>query len=211
MKKTVMIILVGFMLVVSACGSSSQAAASATPGTDGLEATSLTIYEKLAIGTLKLEGTDLAVDGKTAAALLPLWKAARALQASDTISSLEMAALYQQIEDTMSSEQVKAIEAMTFSDDDITALTADLGIGVEAKTEQASVSDQVLSDLPAMPSDGGMPGGDLGMAPAGDMGGVAMVATSRDAQISTSGQVSNRSINIFIDPLINLLKEKTTA
>ena len=134
------------------------------------------------------------------------------MKSSDTISNLEMDALYQQIEDAMTIEQVKAIEVMTITNDDINTLMADLGVGYETSASQ-SVATTSNASLQGMPPDGGAPGGDMGMPPAGDMGGVIISADNNDARISTSVQTnaSSVAINVFIDPLIQLLKERVVT
>ena len=82
----------------------------------------MSLEEKLAIGTLKLEGTDLAVTAKEANDLLPLWKAVKSLSASDTTAPAEIQALYKQIEGVITSEQTQAIQKMTWTQDDMQAL-----------------------------------------------------------------------------------------
>jgi len=83
---------------------------------------------KLAVGILLLEDTDLAVDAEEAAQLLPLWKAVRSLSSSDTAAQEEIQALYDQIQETMTAEQVGAIEAMEITAETMASLREDLGI-----------------------------------------------------------------------------------
>ena len=52
---------------------------------------------QLAIGTLKLDGTQNAVDAQTAGQLLVLWQAVRSLTAKSGTAPQEIQALYQQI------------------------------------------------------------------------------------------------------------------
>ncbi len=61
---------------------------------------------------MKLDGSQNAVDSQTAAQLLPLWKAVRSLSASDGAAAEEIQAVYRQIEESMSAEQIQAIAAM---------------------------------------------------------------------------------------------------
>jgi hypothetical protein len=211
MKKTAIALLVFILMALTACGvPSTPAATQQSTSTGGVDSSTLTLDERLAIGTLQLENTELAVDSETASALLPLWRAVRALKTSDTISAQEMDALYQQIEDAMTFEQVKAIEVMTFTNDDIDTLMASLGVQYDTNSSQNTASASSETSLPAMPPGGGVPGSDSGMPPAGDMGGVIMAADNIDAQASTSMQINagSGSINVFIDPLIRLLKER---
>lgn len=70
------------------------------------------IITQLVVGTIRLGNGDLAVDAAQAAELLPLWKAYRGLSASDSSSSLELEALVEQIQETMTTEQIEAIAQM---------------------------------------------------------------------------------------------------
>ena len=66
----------------------------------------LSVQGQLALGTLQLEETELAVDEALAAELLPLWRAAQSLANSDTAADAEVKAVINQIQDTMTPEQV---------------------------------------------------------------------------------------------------------
>jgi predicted small secreted protein len=79
----------------------------------------LSIQGQLAAGTLLLEGTDLTVDEALAADLLPLWRAAQSLMSSDTAATLEIEAIYNQIQDTMTPDQIAAIAEMKLTEDSL--------------------------------------------------------------------------------------------
>jgi len=70
----------------------------------------------LPAGTLLLEETALAVTPEQAQELLPLWQMLRALQDSGTSSQVEIEALYDQIQEAMTPEQLAAIEEMNPED-----------------------------------------------------------------------------------------------
>ena len=55
------------------------------------------VLMQLMLGTLRLEGTDLAVDSAQAAELVPLWKVLRSLTTSDTAAEAEIEAVINQI------------------------------------------------------------------------------------------------------------------
>ncbi|HEY43896.1 MAG TPA: hypothetical protein G4O11_07940 [Anaerolineae bacterium] len=82
----------------------------------------LSIQGQLAAGTLLLEETDLAVDETLAAELLPLWRAAQSLTNSDTAAALEIEAVYNQIQDTMTPDQIAAIAEMKLTEDSLTTM-----------------------------------------------------------------------------------------
>jgi hypothetical protein len=86
------------------------------------------IEMKLAIGTLKLEGTDQAVTPEQASTLLPLWKAVKVMSADTNTSTEEMDALYAQIQESMTAEQVQAIQDLSLTREDTQALMQQYGI-----------------------------------------------------------------------------------
>ncbi len=86
------------------------------------------VEQKLALGTLKLEGTDKAVTADEAQTLLPLWKAMKTLSSSSNTSTEEMNALYKQIEEAMTADQVQAIKDLSLNQTDLQALMHKYGI-----------------------------------------------------------------------------------
>lgn len=213
---------VGLILLLAACGKSTQEAATqqeATPGMLSFDASTMTEDEKLAIGTLKLEGTGLAVDKEEAQTLLPLWKAVRALKTDETVSEQEMNALYQQIKKTMSAEQVREIDEMTFTSEDINELMANLGVGFGSSSE--ATSNQRPSSNSQMPSGGGFPSGG-GVPPGGGAppsggpsgagipeGGAMMFEGRPEGDSNQTGQNTRQAMsNMFIEPLIRILRER---
>jgi hypothetical protein len=119
-------LLLILMLLLSACGS---AATSTTPSAQGgTNPQGLPLSEKLAVGTLKLEGTGFAINAKQAVDLLPLWQVYSSLITSDTAAQEEKDALAQQIQETMTGDQIKAIDAMNLTQSEIFASMQQLGI-----------------------------------------------------------------------------------
>jgi hypothetical protein len=82
----------------------------------------LTIMAQLALGTVQLDDTDLAVDKAQAAELLPLWQALQSLSQSDTTAEIELQAVVKQISNTMTPEQIAAIASMKLTEDRVTEL-----------------------------------------------------------------------------------------
>jgi hypothetical protein len=131
-------IITGFLIMVIlsiplvACSGGTAAQTETTAQTTGTpvvpDASQMDANTMLLVGTLKLEGTDLAVTSGQAAELLPLWKAVKSLGSSDTTAQEEIDALYVQIKETMTAEQLAAIDAMTFTREDQSALMTQLGI-----------------------------------------------------------------------------------
>lgn len=116
-------ILACFVLVLSACGSN----ASNTTSNQSAGSASLSEVNMLLVGTLKLEGTDQAVSADEAAKLLPLWQAYRSLSTSQTAAQEEVDGLLKQIQSSMTSQQVQAIEAMNLTNKDMMDLMQSMG------------------------------------------------------------------------------------
>jgi hypothetical protein len=85
-------------------------------------ADALPVQTQLAIGTLQLEETDWLVDETLAAEILPLWRAVQSLGNSETAAEAEVNAVINQIQDTMSSEQVTAIADMKLTEEGLVAM-----------------------------------------------------------------------------------------
>ena len=128
----------------------------------------------LAVGTLKLKDTDLAVDAEQAAELLPLWKAVRSLAQANNTSTAEMDAVYEQIEETMSEEQRAAIEEMDLTRESLTTAIRDLGLGTafrgQAGAQGAAGEKSGAQGGAAAPGGGADGGGGL----RGGFGGAAL-------------------------------------
>jgi hypothetical protein len=122
------------LLVLSACNSAAEPGAGAeTTGETAREpqtaeesgnirlvaasADDLSVQGQLALGTLQLEDTDLAVDEALAGDLLPLWQALQSLGNSDVTAEAELAAVVNQIQDTMDPAQIQAIAAMELTEE----------------------------------------------------------------------------------------------
>lgn len=172
------------------------------------------LQARLAVGTLMLEDTELAVTTEQAKALLPLWKAVKSLSASDTASQAEIQALYDQIQETMTAEQLQAIQDMDLTPETTQALMQKLGIegGFMAGGQNLSESDIATrtAQRQSQGSAGGPPGGmvfgggpDM-MGPPPDAGGQSGVQRT-----PASGQRRMGGMNmIFINPLIRLLEQR---
>lgn len=214
----------------------------ATPGAVTINAGNLSADMRLAVGTLKLEDTDLAVTAEQAQNLLPLWKAVKTLGTSDTAAQEEINGLYAQIRETMSTEQINAIDAMSFEQADLTALMAKLGIdpaaGMVGPGGANLTDDQRATRVAGFQAEnpnfvpgettgrgqgggaGGPPGGFVisgdgaGGPPAGANGGPFTqggAAGTPDATRMAGRGASMGMSRLFIDPLITLLEERSTA
>jgi hypothetical protein len=125
------------ILVLSACaGAASGTASSAGSNqSDAQAATGQDFANQplsqpllLAIGTLKLEDTAYAVQVNQAAALLPLWQAYNALSSSSTTAQVEVDAVLDQIEESLTADQLKAINEMKLTSTSMGEVFQSLGI-----------------------------------------------------------------------------------
>jgi len=132
-KLTMPAFLLVFSLVLAACGGGAQAASSAqssstTPGAGRGSGRSpfgnidpnaaLPLPSALAVGTIKLDGTDQAITPAEAKQLIPLWQGLQSLMSSDTTAQAEVEGVINQIQSTMTADQVSAIQAMDLKGSD---------------------------------------------------------------------------------------------
>jgi len=151
-QKTASIILIfvlAFALVAcSALSNLSTAAPSVAPAA----AADTALESKLAVGILKLEGTAQAVTVEQATDLLAFWQGVQLLTSNKSASGLELAAFYQQIQETLTAEQVSAIQQVSWTAEEITGLIKAAG----GATAQGSAVRKTGS---AQTQTGGGPGG----------------------------------------------------
>ncbi len=220
-----------FVLLLAACGSgaveqdnvnlgsgeSSQEAAATSRQSARLDQggeRALPVQTQLILGTLQLETTDLAVDSLQASELVPLWKALRSLTSSDTAAEAEIEALINQIQDTMTAEQIEAIEAMDLSPDELQTIIQDLGLtfgppeGFEGIGEGDFQFRPGAGDFASGGGGGGPFGGGRqpGANPGGGEGDIdrEAAATAR-AEAGITG-FSSRAGGFLMEPLIELLE-----
>lgn len=176
---------------------------------------SMPVQMKLGIGTLKMEGSDLAVTVEQAKTLLPLWKALKILSSDTNTTAEEINALNRQIEETMTAEQIIAIKEMTWSSDDMQQLSQQYGLRAGGQSaEQAGAAGSSTRTQGGGGFPGGGPGGG-GMHPGGGM----MMPQGAGAQNNAAaqrtpvpGQAARREAGgmnlMFVDPVIKLLEAK---
>lgn len=208
MKKKIIMILSILILTLTACGSAASTGAqpSSVTLTDSYE-DALPIQTQLIIGTFKLEGTDWAVTAEQATDLLPLWQVLQDLNDSDTAAQEEINALVDQIQETMTPEQIQAIVDMQLTQQDIFTIMQEQGV-TKGNSQQDSNSQSSSSSFtppqggpPEGMPDGGLPGS-TGQALSPEQ-----IATAQAARAQGSGGF-NRIPSGLIDALIQLLEKK---
>lgn len=171
MKKTTWILVsVLAVFVLAACGGGESPEGSTETvqlQTDYPDA--LSVDGQLALGTLRLDESEQAVDETQAAELLPLWQAYQALSTSDSAAEVEVTALLGQIQGAMTNDQIEAIVAMQLTEDDRTAYTEEFGARLGRGAMMGGEADGEGGG--GRPGGGGF-GGVPGMRPGGEQGGV---------------------------------------
>ena len=229
MKKTIFLTLI-LTLLLAACGGTAETVPSAgsaetAPNTDSSSETvqdgenspsfdigsqELPLSSALAIGMLKLEETDQAVAPDQAADLLPLWQVLNSLSTSDTAAPEETEAILEQIQETMTDEQLAVIEAMELTGEDIFATMQELGLtNVQVNAEGTPQAGGFGS---GQRPEGGFPGGGPGRSdgPGGGGGEISpeQMATAQARRAEGSGGFGNRLMTPLVEAVIELLESK---
>ena len=179
MKKTTLI-LIALVTIAALAGCAPQAAAPVTAdaAAEGLQARQLPLSTQLMVGTLKLEGSAQSVTAEQAVALLPLWKGYLAVSKSDSASRQELDGVANQIAESMTKEQLAAIDAMGLSGTSMGELMQELGIelgsGLSEEDRAAAQAQRAASGGGGGGGGGGFgggPGGGPGALPGGMPGG----------------------------------------
>jgi hypothetical protein len=223
-------ILVAILALVStACASSTAAGTSPTvsaeSATNNPGEISVEPIFQLAIGTMLLEDSQLAVGSEQAAQLLPLWQVYNNLTNSDTTAQAEIDAIEKQIKDSMLPEQMAAIQEMGINNESMRQLFESLGLepGFGGRMGSQGTPESETGELPFQGGEGGsIPGGGMmrgeggggpglgGMAPEG-MPGIQGQAdpslqATRQAQMGTR---QNMGLNpMLLNALVELLQGK---
>ena len=221
--------LSGFVLLLAACGSSvaeqdggsgdeSQGAAGSFQPVARLEQDGAGVQMQLILGTLQLESTDLAVDSKQAAELVPLWKALRSLSNSDTAAEAEIEALINQIQDTMTAEQIEAIAALEISPEDMQTIIRELGLEFSPPEGFEGFGDGGFQFRPGtgdfVPGGGGQFGGGGGgpFGAGGPLGGFQGGDGNFDPETARAeagfAGFGRRAGGFLLEPLIELLEQR---
>jgi hypothetical protein len=198
---------------MTACGNPASSGTQHASVTQGAPSTAaLSTETKLIIGTFRLEGTILAVTPKEAGELLPLWQVYSELASSDTATQEEIAALVEQIQDTMTPEQVQAIEDMQLTQNDVFTLMQEQGLTIRGGQSTGGGNSSGSAFQPGRFPEGGFPPGEPGEGGPGAAGqnlSPEQIATAQAARGQSGG--FNRVPSVLIKALIQLLETKTQS
>jgi len=212
--KKVTIVLSSLMLVLllAACGSSAEVDSSAPTEEARLNdeyADALLVPAQLALGSLNLEGTQLTIDAAQAAGLLPLWQVYQSMSGSETAATAELTAMLNQLQDTMTAEQIAAIAAMKLTAEDATAW-------MEKTGQEIGVGGKWGGDEP--PAGGGeRTGGAPGGGPGGGAPGIGAGQPSDDTRATRTAELGGSEDDLrvaflnraLVGALIQSLQSKT--
>lgn len=225
MKKLILLFSLMALLFLVACRSGGNATEGQTEAggltTDYSDA--LSVQGQLALGTVQLEETDLAVTEAQAAELLPLWRALQSLISSDTTAQMELEAVVKQIGNTMTDEQIATIVAMELTTDSLTELqeSGALAFGGGRNATQSDFDEGFA--FPDGGFAGGPPGGGGGFAGGPPVGGGDFAGGVPGAAAGTTGEVDEDTIatrqaqfengdfqeRMLMNFVIRLLEQKT--
>ncbi len=199
-------------LALAGCGTTSQnsteftAQGSTPPGGGNGRETPLAL--KLALGTFKLDKTDYPITMEEAKELLPLWKAASVLSKSDTTAAQELQALVNQIQRTMTPDQIKAIDGMGLSFKDMSSIGEEFGLDIGTGSF-GNMSPEMQATMEAARSSGqGPPGGFGGPGfPGGDPGG-GFSPQASEAATGSRGATGLGLPSSLMDAVIKFLEAK---
>lgn len=206
MKKTLIVVLTVFAVVLSACSNSTTPQSAPSGG-------ELPAISKLAIGTIKLDGTENAVTSEQASTLLPLWQVYQSLLDSDTAAQEEITALAEQIGTTMTSGQSQAISDMQITQQDMFGIMQEQGMATGAGPQTNTSGSQSSTNNFGPPGGGtdfGPPDGGGGFPGGGTSGSSGQsLSTSEIATARASGGAGNSGTpTALIEAVIKYLQEK---
>ncbi len=229
-KKIIIPFMILIALMLAACGSNSSNDPSLAMTTDETAGGTLPPLVQITIGMFKLENTEQAVTAEQAAELLPLWQVYQSMSTSDSAAQEELEALVEQIQDSITSEQMNAISDMKLTQEDLFAVMQEQGLvpggGQEFSpdqiaTTQAEGGSGGGSGGGFTPPDGGFPpGGAPGEAPGGFQGGPGQgtggqnlnpeqIATARaERSAGGGGGMFSRVPPMLVEAVIKFLETK---
>jgi hypothetical protein len=226
-KKALVIVSILMLFLTAACSGQAASASGSTTGISALsqvvDSSKLSVQDKLGVGILSLEGTDLSITSDQAALLLPLWQAVQSLGSDKNAASAEIAALYTQIQGTLTPEQLAQIEQLTWTQDELASLLQQHQAQTTLASSTTSSSTTSASSSSQSQNMGGGPGGDMmppdaalmlgGGADLGMTTGQSTTTTTQQSLIASQASANNKvDLNVlFANAVINLLQQQVNA
>jgi hypothetical protein len=209
------------VLAVSACSATGTSDGNATQTAANNGSSQLPTLSRLVVGTYKLIDSSTPVTQDQAKELVILWKAYKELETRDSKAQQEVTDLLTQINSSLTTEQIAAIDAMNLSTRDVMSLVQELGVSAStASTSRTGSSSSSNSSAGGGP--GGFPGGGMppdmaagggpsiegGFAPGGSTAATPSASTlaTMQARRADSGAQTATMALLLIDPLITRLE-----
>jgi hypothetical protein len=176
-------------LALAGCGGGEAAETSGAEASSALDTSyedALALRNQLALGTLRLEETGWPVTADQAPGLLLLWQALRGTMGSGASAPAELDALIEQIEGSLTAEQLAAIGAMRLTQADL----------------QAWAQSQGLSTGQGAGMGSGQPGGGQSLSPE------ERATRQAEREALGGGGAGSGTSQALIDAVISLLESK---
>ena len=201
-KKIFWITLVFFALTLTACSSTGKA--TGTSSSNKASAGKLPMQTKLVLGTINLEETEYIVTAEQATQLLPMFYVLQELNDSKSAAQEEIDGLVNQVQKTLTKDQLQAIDDMSLSMQDVFALTQGSSKD-SSKTSSTTGANTGGVGAGGPPDMGGMPGGGPGET---GSGAPSTGTTSAGNSTSSMPAMSTGTPSALFDTAIELLKKK---
>jgi len=203
MKRITLSILMILAVVLTACGSAVTSTSTSSTQSSNSSPTEL----QLAVGILKLESTSNRVTAAQAPELLMLWQVYAGLSQSDTAAQEEVNAVIEQVQETLTADQLQVITDMQISQQDVTAIMQ----GSTVTTSSLSSSTNVTVPSGSMPAGGPPEGGGAPLTGGmpGDFGGVGSTTSMTQAKNVQAGSAGVPSA--LVEAVIQVLRQKISS
>jgi hypothetical protein len=211
MKKLFFSLLMIFTIALTACSAQSTGTPVSSNNSD------LLIETELAVGTLKLRGTNQDVSLEQAQELVVYWQVYKELSQSETAAQAEIDGLIAQIQETMTDDQIQTITDMQISQQDV--FTSMQGVTVASSNSSNSPVSLPSSSsngggMPASgpPADGGGVVPDGGMPAEMSSGATASGTDQSQSVQSGSGLAGTTGVpSALVEAVIQSLQQKIAA
>lgn len=203
MKRTKFSILLVLAVALTACSSLSTNRSNSSTQTNNGSLSEL----QLGVGILKLEGTENAITTEQAPELLMLWQVYQDLSDSDTAAQEEVSAVFEQVQETLTTQQIQAIKDMQITQQDVASVMQ----GVTFTTTSSSSSTSSTNTSNVAPQ-GGPP--DMGGGIPMDFGGASPstgTSQSQSGQATSSLGSSAAVPSAVVQLIIESLQKKIAA
>jgi hypothetical protein len=188
-----------FTVILTACALSK----SSTPASG--DTGKLPAQTQLILGTINLEETDYAITVEQATELLPMFYVLQDLNDSGSAAQEEIDGLVNQIQQTLTDDQIKTIDNMSLSMQDMLSISQ--GSGGDSNSSGISSTSSVGGGGAGGPPDmGGMPGSGPSGMPGDAMPSAGTTSASSDTSARTVMDTSTPTA--LFDAVIEILQKK---